>query len=60
MKVHQLITHLKTLPQDVEIVMSCDAEGNHYHDVDTVFPPDKQGFAVCVIYPKHESIEEME
>jgi hypothetical protein len=64
MRVCDLIRKLTALPQGVEIVMSCDAEGNHYHHIDEVFPPATkkagEGFAVCVIYPKHESIEEME
>lgn len=32
--VKQLIEHLKTLPEDLEVIMSKDSEGNGYHPVD--------------------------
>lgn len=39
MKVHQLVTQLIQLPQDAEVILSSDSEGNSYspaHEVDVV------------------------
>lgn len=35
--VKQLIEHLKTLPEDLEVILSKDSEGNGYHPIDLGF-----------------------
>ncbi len=35
MKVKELIKHLGTFPQDAEVLISKDSEGNIYHELDT-------------------------
>ena len=36
MKVKELIEQLKTLPQEAELIMSKDAEGNNFEGIDDV------------------------
>ena len=53
MKVKELILKLNELNQDSEIVMSSDAEGNNYANIEKI----SEDAEVIIIYPKHEDLE---
>ena len=55
MKVRQFLGYFKKEDLDKEIIMSSDAEGNGYHNVDEVWLDKEKGR--LVIYPCHDIVE---
>jgi hypothetical protein len=63
MKVVELKNILSGFPDEMDIYMSSDAEGNNYHSVDTVSREDTYkdgeygGESVALIWPMHDNPE---
>ena len=53
MKVKELIALLKKCPQDQDILMSSDAEGNTIHNVTDL----AETKAAIVLWPSHEEVQ---
>ena len=54
MKVKDLIAHLQTFDGNKTILMSCDAEGNSYHNTSNGFAESKNQI---IMYPEHDWVE---
>lgn len=57
MTVKQLIDQLKTFPENRRIILSTDAEGNGYAELDDIEDTDETR---VTFYPKHEMTQEVE
>lgn len=65
MKVNELIEILKQLPQDAEVIMSSDAEGNNYSPLDgfsegTIHPEDVGNYHIDAFYNDQHTDDECE
>ena len=56
MQVKELMALLKGLPQDTEVWMASDAEGNSFHHVEDVESGGGDNMAL-IIWPSHEDID---
>ncbi len=57
MNVEELIKKLQGVNPTTIVIMSSDAEGNSFHEIDML---DKSDNDELVIYPSHDSIEDMD
>ena len=55
MKVKELIKELKTIPEDYEVVLSSDEEGNNYSTFDRYVEYSEQ--KRVVLFPSHNWID---